>query len=117
MITKESLESNGMVGAITKLGLPIVLSLIFVWFLIQRIDTAQQTIIVNQASIMSSQTLLITNMQLASDKMSIFVINEKFKESIVIQLLLQSCINAARTEGQQNACISASGKIVDKFGK
>lgn len=105
-----SSDNIDFLGAVTKLGLPIVLSLIFVWFLIQKVDVSQQTIIMNQAQIMSSQTLLLTNMQLAGDKMSMFVASQKQQESILVQLILQSCINAAKNEQQQAACISASGK-------
>lgn len=92
--------NGGVVGAVTRLGLPVVLALGLTYFLVARVDTSQATILDRQDSILSE-------MRGANGKMTAFVESARRENAVRLALMLQTCLNTAKTEGQQRACLDA----------
>ena len=109
MTAKGILDAEaGWVGAVARLGVPVVLSVMLVWFLVVRVDVTQTLIITNQASIVTTQHAIISSMAEAKVVMSIFAVNQQQDTAVMSALLLQTCLNTARGAEQQSACVLAT---------
>lgn len=93
--------NGGWVGAVARLGLPIVLSLILTMFLIGSVSTAQTKIIDNQQTIIK----VVEDTQSA---MNTYQIEDRRENGLKLQLLLQTCVNTAKNDAQHQACVSAA---------
>jgi hypothetical protein len=92
--------NGGWVGVIARLGLPVVLSLGLTWFLVVQVSTSQATMIDNQHTI-------ITNQADAKTVMTVFMLEQRQGVRQMLALMLQTCLNTAKAEAQQQACLAA----------
>lgn len=93
--------NGGWLGAVARLGLPIVLSLLLTSFLIFRVDTALGQV---QASINNDVMMMTT----AKAAMENFRVEQTVNQRILRRLALQTCRNTAKNDAQLQACDSAS---------
>jgi len=93
--------NGGWVGAVTRLGLPVVLALVLTSFLIFKVDTAlanvQTTVEANQVAIAQ-----------ANIRMSAFAAEHNNNQRVLRNIALQTCLNVARTEVANQACLRAA---------
>ena len=94
---------DGIFGATARLGVPIVLSIGLSIFLVMRVDSAlaavAKTTIENQQLIKS-----------AGDTMGAFAQSNLENQRVLRNLALQTCLNVAKTETQNDACLRAAEK-------
>lgn len=92
--------NGGWLGAVARLGLPIVLSLLLTSFLIFRVDTALgqvQTSIDDDAMMMNTAKIAMEN----------FRVEQSTNQRILRRLALQTCRNTAKNDAQLQACDAA----------
>lgn len=100
--------NGGWIGAVARLGLPVVLALGLTYFLVMRVETTQALIINNQASIVASQSAIIGSISEARVTMSLFSGDQQRDTRIMTGLLLQTCLNTASNEMQRTACVAVT---------
>jgi hypothetical protein len=93
--------NGGILGVVARLGLPIVLSVGLVAFLVLRVDTAL-------ADSLESTARTEKLMTVASVSMNTFATEQKRVSEVQRNILLQTCINTAKTAEQSNACLRAA---------
>jgi hypothetical protein len=93
------IEGNGgLFGAVARLGLPIVLSLLFALFLLWRLDGALTTL---QAAAVKQELA----MNQAADDMKDFVKLDREERRIQRSLFLQVCLNTSPDELTRRECL------------
>lgn len=95
--------NGGWVGAVARLGLSVTLSLVFAGFLLYRVDGALTTL-------MAAATEQENQMKLAQSQMSAFAESQLANQRVLRNLALQTCLNVAKTETQQDGCLRAAEK-------
>lgn len=105
------IEGNGgILGAVARVGLPVVLSAVFVWFLIvvviSKIDAMQYTATSNAAAI----TRLQETMNSAQTQMQSFVVLMTQFQERQAAVALQTCLGVNPGAEGTRACVQAASK-------
>ena len=99
---------GGWIGAVARLGVPVVLALGLTYFLVARVETTQALIVSNQSAIIATQALIIGTLAEAKGTMNLFSVEQRRDTRVMTALLLQTCLNTARPgTDQQTACHGA----------
>lgn len=93
--------NGGWVGAVTRLGLPVVLALALTSFLIFKVDS----VLAAQTETMHVVESKIDN---ANIRMTAFAAEHSANQRILRNIALQTCLNVARTEVANQACLRAA---------
>ena len=93
--------NGGWLGAVARLGLPVVLSLGLTYFLVVQVSTSQANIIASQQTIMASQVE-------AKAMTTTFTLEQRQGVRQMLALLLQTCLNTSVSPAQQQACLVAA---------
>ena len=101
--------NGGWLGAVARVGVPVVIALGLTWFLVERVENTQAVIISNQAAIVTTQHAIAASITEARLTMSGFSTRQQRDTQIMTSLLLQTCINTARGAEQQSACLASVG--------
>jgi len=99
--------NGGWLGAVSRVGVPVVLAVGLTWFLVTRVETTQALIISNQAAIVTTQYAISASISEARGTMSSFSTIQMRDTRVMTALLLQTCINTARGAEQQSACLAS----------
>ena len=95
--------NGGWIGAVTRLGLPIVLSLLLTAFLVFKVDTALATV---QTTTLENQEMIKS----AQGSMRAYEEQTALNQRILRNIALQTCLNVAKTEVAQKSCLAAAEK-------
>lgn len=95
--------NGGWVGAVTRLGLPVVLALALTSFLIFRVDAAL-------TQVQKSVDVTSAHMDRANQSMSVFAQQQADNQRIYRNIALQTCLNTAKSETATQACLRAAEK-------
>lgn len=95
--------NGGWVGLVSRLGLSVTLSLVFAAFLLWRVDGAL-TILLAASAEQANQ------MQLAQTRMGTFAETQLTNQRVLRNLALQTCLNVAKSEMQNDGCLRAAEK-------
>lgn len=93
--------NGGWIGAVTRLGLPVVLALVLTSFLIFKVDSA----LANVAAGVNSNHEAMTE---ANTRMSNFAAQQINNQRVLRNIALQTCLNVAKTEVASQACLRAA---------
>ena len=99
--------NGGWLGAVSRVGVPVVIAVGLTWFLVTRVETTQALIISNQAAIMTTQHAIAASITEARGTMGGFSAHQTRDTQVMTSLLLQTCINTARGAEQQSACLAS----------
>jgi hypothetical protein len=99
----KDLLSDTMLNAAARLGVPIVLSIGLSIFLVLRVDSALAA--VARTGIESQQLI-----KQAGATMGVFAEHNLENQRVLRNLALQTCLNVAKTETQNDACLRAAEK-------
>ena len=109
MISNVFRDSNGgWIGAVARLGLPVVLALGLTYFLVMRVETTQALIITNQATIAAAQVGIMASISEARATMTLFSVDQQRDTRIMTGLLLQTCLNTSASEAARAACVAVT---------
>jgi hypothetical protein len=95
--------NGGWVGAVARLGLPVVLALALTSFLIFKVDAALGSVV----EITSTNG---AKMDAANVRMSAYAVEQENNQRILRNIALQTCLNVAKTEVASQACLRAAEK-------
>lgn len=101
--------NGGWIGAVSRVGVSVVIAVGLTWFLVTRVETTQALIISNQTAIVTTQYAITASISEARNTMSSFSTHQTRDTQIMTALLLQTCINTARGQEQQSACLASVG--------
>ncbi len=93
--------NGGWIGAVARLGLPVVLALILTTFLIFKVDTA-----LAEAAVRT--TAIERKIDAANISMTAFAAAHNNNQRVLRNIALQTCLNVAKTEASQQACLRAA---------
>lgn len=93
--------NGGWVGAVTRLGLPVVLALALTSFLIFKVDGAL-------AAQNATLHIVDAKIEAANIRMGAFAVDHNNNQRILRNIALQTCLNVAKTEVANQACLRAA---------
>jgi hypothetical protein len=95
--------NGGWIGAVTRLGLPVVMALALTSFLIFKVDGALAE--VNLIAHANGE-----KMDAANIRMGTYAVEQSNNQRILRNIALQTCLNVAKTEIANQACLRAAEK-------
>ena len=93
--------NGGWLGAVARLGLSVVLSLGLTAFLVFRVDAALGSVLTQVHATNQKMDIATTNMNTFADR-------QEASQRALRNIALQTCINVAKTETAQQACLRAA---------